>query len=126
MGMILTPLLAKLLGLSAAASLIGMSAANPFFIILMIPFVKTGDWLTGTPPPDTKHLLSECSSLAGDCFHDFSYQLLMGVLAWFCLSPFILGLVYASMLPISKAICNEVAQSGGTGNDGNMRLLNSG
>ena len=63
--MLVCTALAKLLGLSVPASIIGLSSATPLWLSLMVPYIRAGEWLSGM---DTLVLDGLAQALSEDFF----------------------------------------------------------
>eukprot|EP00928_Gymnodinium_smaydae_P057792 TRINITY_DN41012_c0_g1_i1.p3 TRINITY_DN41012_c0_g1~~TRINITY_DN41012_c0_g1_i1.p3 ORF type:complete len:150 (+),score=28.85 TRINITY_DN41012_c0_g1_i1:169-618(+) len=96
--------LARLLGLSVPAALLGLQAATPFFVVLMVPFIRAGEWLGGSTPMEVAVLMSAMKEDPFGALGTFGGLLGRATLAWTCAAPVMLLVSYAVLLPICRTI----------------------
>eukprot|EP00931_Biecheleriopsis_adriatica_P066225 TRINITY_DN40623_c0_g1_i1.p1 TRINITY_DN40623_c0_g1~~TRINITY_DN40623_c0_g1_i1.p1 ORF type:complete len:185 (-),score=49.91 TRINITY_DN40623_c0_g1_i1:13-567(-) len=102
---------AKVLGLSVPATILGLNIATPFFMSFMVPFIRAGEWLGGEEPLAIDTLMTTMKASVLQGFQTFGGRLLMGALAWSVAAPFLLVLSYLVFRPLCKVIQGEEAES---------------
>mmetsp|Transcript_102752 Transcript_102752/g.204053 ORF Transcript_102752/g.204053 Transcript_102752/m.204053 type:complete len:163 (+) Transcript_102752:69-557(+) len=99
--------LAKLFGLSVPASIIGLNLATPFFLMLMVPYVRAGEWLIGYESMAVDTLMSAMKADLMGALGKFGSRLGMAMVAWACSAPFLLALCYFIFLPICCGVAGS-------------------
>ncbi len=76
----------------------------PLQILLIIPYIKMGELLFRTQhvPLDFSSLKIQIQNAPKDFIMEKGSLLLQGVVAWACLAPFVIGLLYGIFLPLFK------------------------
>ncbi len=92
------------LRLNQAAAQIGNVLSTPFFITLMIPFVRFGERLTGSEafPLATEQLREVARQGAVAFFKAFSIAILHGILGWIVVAPIVAAVLYFALLPLLR------------------------
>lgn len=87
---------------------IAMQAVNyavyPLQIVLLVPFVRLGEWITGAPafPVTPSAILAMIQESAIGTIVHFWTAILHAMLAWAVLSPPVILCVYAAFLPVLR------------------------
>lgn len=96
--------IAKVLGLSIPASIIGLNVATPFFMAFMVPFIRAGEWLAGMEALAVDGLMAAMKEDIVGAFSTFGSRLLLAMAAWACAAPILLVISYLVFRPVCKAV----------------------
>ena len=101
---VLCIVVAAALRLNQAAAQVGNVLSTPFFIALMIPFVRFGERLTGSEafPLAAEQLREVAEKGAIAFFKAFSIAILHGVLGWIVVAPIVTAVLYFTLLPLVR------------------------
>jgi uncharacterized protein (DUF2062 family) len=92
------------LRLNQVAAQVGNGVSTPFFIALLIPFVRLGERLTGTEtfPLAVEQLRAAANQGAVVFFKTFAVAILHGVLGWIVTAPVVVAVLYFALLPLLR------------------------
>mmetsp|Transcript_82255 Transcript_82255/g.236387 ORF Transcript_82255/g.236387 Transcript_82255/m.236387 type:complete len:171 (+) Transcript_82255:64-576(+) len=96
--------LAKLFGLSVPASIMGLNIATPFFMVLMVPFIRFGETLSGSDALPLDGLMDHMRADMAGAFQTFGGRIAMGVLSWACATPVLFFASYFVFLPFCRMV----------------------
>mmetsp|Transcript_45926 Transcript_45926/g.92640 ORF Transcript_45926/g.92640 Transcript_45926/m.92640 type:complete len:148 (-) Transcript_45926:107-550(-) len=99
--------LVKLLGLSLPAALIGLQVATPVFMVLLVPYVRAGELLSGADPMDVNSLMDAMKESIIGALGTFGGRLGLAVVAWAASAPFLFALVYFASLPLCRGLAGK-------------------
>mmetsp|Transcript_108916 Transcript_108916/g.318752 ORF Transcript_108916/g.318752 Transcript_108916/m.318752 type:complete len:148 (+) Transcript_108916:67-510(+) len=97
----------KLLGLSLPAALIGLQIATPVFMVLLVPYVRVGEWLSGSDPMDVSALMSAMKESIIGALGTFGSRLGLAVVAWAASAPLLFALCYFVSLPLCRGLVGK-------------------
>eukprot|EP00933_Yihiella_yeosuensis_P057600 TRINITY_DN57531_c0_g1_i1.p1 TRINITY_DN57531_c0_g1~~TRINITY_DN57531_c0_g1_i1.p1 ORF type:complete len:203 (-),score=25.53 TRINITY_DN57531_c0_g1_i1:44-595(-) len=101
---ILVAFVARVLGLSVPATLVGLNIATPFFMSFMVPFIRAGERLSGQEALAIDALMSTMKESVLEGFRQFGGRLLFAALAWSVAAPVLLIVSYFLFRPMCRAI----------------------
>lgn len=95
---------AAMLRLNQAVAQIGNGFSTPFFVVLMIPFVRFGEFVVGAEqfPLSVDQLREVAQQGAVVFFKTFFEAILLGILGWAISAPFIAAVLYFALLPLMR------------------------
>jgi uncharacterized protein (DUF2062 family) len=96
--------IAAALRLNQVAAQVGNGFSTLFFVVLLIPFVRFGELLTGAErfPLAVGEIGRVAEHGAVVFFKTFSVAILHGVLGWVIAAPVITAILYFAMLPLVR------------------------
>lgn len=103
---VLCIVVAAALRLNQAAAQIGNGVSALVFIVLVIPFVRLGEHLTGSNafPLAMEQLREVAKQGAVVFFKTFSVAILHGVLGWAVVAPVAVAILYFALLPLVRKL----------------------
>jgi uncharacterized protein (DUF2062 family) len=95
---------AAALRLNQLAAQVGNGASTLFFVALLIPFVRLGEYLTGSDmfPLAMDQVREVAKQGSVVFFRTFSVAILHGVLGWIVAAPIVAGALYFVLLPLLR------------------------
>lgn len=101
---IVVPLLAKLLGLSMPAALLGMSSSTPAWLTFLVPYIRAGELIGGMDALAVNDLVVAMRKDSFGACRNFAGRLLLAMLAWLLTAPLLLAASYFAFRPLCQAI----------------------
>jgi len=108
-------LIAMAFRLNLAAIQLAQAAMAPTQLLLIIPFVRLGEWLTGAPPQplSIKAALGLLAAGAGHALAVLWKSLMHAGLAWSLLAPAAIYVLYKALTPIFARAADEIRERRG-------------
>ena len=95
---------AAVLRLNQVAMQVGNWIAYPFLLLLVIPFVRLGEWIMGAHrfPLDIKDLRLVAEQGASVFLVQFGDAIAHGILGWIAVAPLATAIIFFSLLPLFR------------------------
>ena len=107
-----TVVLAWLFGANLVVAGVMNLLLTPVNLATVVPFIWFGGYLVGAEPLSlsVQELVDGLRENLHGTLVKYGYQLLNGVLGWVVIAPFILGLCYFVMLPVTTILVDKLNQ----------------
>jgi len=98
---------ARALRLSVPASIIGLNLATPFFLTLLVPFIRLGEWITRSEELALDGLMGAMKEDLVGAFKTFGSRLAMGAFSWGLAAPVVAVAAWAVFYPFCRLVATS-------------------